>query len=128
MLDTELKGKSSLELCRYLGQSVEKDIKQRNLLKRDVARQAHITEVTLHRICTGQNVKLDSVIRVLQVIDRDTALQALITPLPPQPMSMYKEMLKERKRRSSGRRVVKTQSSRTNKKPVTALDIRKMCE
>lgn len=86
----------SNEVIKLLGQSISTDIKQKHLKKKDVAQAACITEVTLHRICVGENVKLESVIKVLQVINRTSTLTALINPLPVEPMSLYPQMVKER--------------------------------
>ena len=138
MLYSELMKSSALDLCLSLGKSIEIDIKQKHLKKRDVAKEAGITEVTLHRICTGQNVKLESVISVLKVINRYYALQGMVTPSPVEPMSLYDDMVKERNKRqkNQSKKIVASYSSSgvmqiNSEKPqktVTAADIRRMCE
>lgn len=79
---------SSNNVLQLLGQSIATDIKQ-HLLRKDVAKMANVTEVTLRRICEGDNVKLESVIKMLQVLKRESALTALINPAPVNPMSLY---------------------------------------
>ncbi len=125
MLYSEIEKSSSLDLCRSLGRSIETDIKRKHLKKKDVAKAAGINEMTLHRICTGQNVKLDSVIRVLRVVNRSTALIGLVTPSPVEPMSLYNEMLKERKERlkKGG-----SQASSRASGSVTPRDVMRLCE
>lgn len=139
MLYSEIEKSSSLDLCRSLGRSIETDIKRKHLKKKDVAKAAGINEMTLHRICTGQNVKLDNVIRVLRVINRSTALIGLVTPSPVEPMSLYNEMLKERKERqkkAASRRGVRgrtqpsagSQTSSRASGSVTSRDVMRLCE
>ncbi len=136
MLYSEIEKSSSLDLCRSLGRSIETDIKRKHLKKKDVAKAAGINEMTLHRICTGQNVKLDSVIRVLRVVNRSTALIGLVTPSPVEPMSLYNEMLKERKDRlkkaAAGRGRTQTsagsQTSSRASGSVTSRDVMRLCE
>lgn len=90
---------NSENVLQLLGKSIATDIKQKHLLRKDVAKKANVTEVTLRRICEGENVKLESVIKVLQVLNRDSALTALINPSPVNPMSLYPQMVKERNQR-----------------------------
>jgi len=128
MLYSELTNNTPQKMCALIGQSIETDIKQKHLKKKDVAAQAGITTMTLHRICTGENVKLENVISVMQVINRFSALQAMVTPLPVEPMSLYKEMVAERNARlmESGNR-----KARKPKEPVhhvTAADIARLCQ
>lgn len=139
MLYSEIEKSSSLDLCRSLGRSIETDIKRKHLKKKDVAKAAGINEMTLHRICTGQNVKLDSVIRVLKVVNRSTALIGMVTPSPVEPMSLYNEMLKERKerlkktasRRGGRDRTQPSAGSQTSSRAsgsVTSRDVMRLCE
>lgn len=51
---------TSTDILHLLGQSIATDIKQQHLLRKDVAKKANVTEVTLRRICEGDNVKLES--------------------------------------------------------------------
>lgn len=128
---------SSSDLVKMLGDSISTDIRQKNLLRKDVAKRANVTEVTLRRICEGQNVKLDSVIRVLQVLNRESALTALINPSPVNPMSLYPQMVKERNKRmkikqEKAEEIIVTLSDKIQRpkkeRRVTAVDIRKLCE
>ena len=98
---------------------------------------ANVTEVTLRRICVGDNVKLESVIKVLQVLKREVALTALINPAPVNPMSLYPQMVKERNQRlkkqkkdSEYKVVTLADKNEIPKKEriVTASDIRKLCQ
>ena len=128
---------SSNNVLQLLGQSIATDIKQQHLLRKDVAKMANVTEVTLRRICEGDNVKLESVIKVLQVLKREAALTALINPAPVNPMSLYPQMVKERNQRlkkqkkdSEYKVVTLADKNEIPKKErrVTALDIRKLCQ
>lgn len=127
----------STDILHLLGQSIATDIKQQHLLRKDVAKKANVTEVTLRRICEGDNVKLESVIKVLQALNRDTALTALINPSPVNPMFLYPQMVKERnkrikKQKSEAKDVTVTVYEKVTlpkkEKIVTASDIRKLCE
>lgn len=120
---------NSDSILQLLGKSISIDIKQQHLLRKDVAKKANITEVTLRRICEGDNVKLESVIKVLKVLNRESALTALINPSPVTPMSLYPQMVKERNQKIKKQTIkINNNSSHEKKLDVTASDIRKLCE
>ncbi|MCR4899775.1 MAG: helix-turn-helix domain-containing protein [Treponema sp.] len=129
MTYSNIKNKSSLDLCLSLGQSIDTDIKQKHLPKQEVAQRAGITVGTLNRICEGKNVKLQSVIKVLKVVNRDSALMALVTPSPVEPISLYDDMVSEIRLRKGLASIKGRRSSerRENRRPVTAQDVRNMC-
>lgn len=72
-----------------------------------VAEQAGIAKRSLERMEAGQTTQLDTLIRVLRVLDAASELDSLIPAAEPRPMDLLQRKGK-RRQRASGRRAAKT--------------------
>lgn len=93
----EIKKYPICDLLKALGQTIQKDIKQKGFHKKDLCRICGISTMTFYRLCNGENVSLDALFRVLKAIDRYDTLELLLTPLPPPPIDLYYKMKKTKR-------------------------------
>lgn len=100
MLYNDIKKLSASDLCLNIGQTIEKDIKTRKLKKQNVAREAGITSMSLYRLCKGQNSSLETLIKVLKVIDRLDIIDLMLTPSKPNPIDFYSSFKKQKKNKA----------------------------
>ena len=87
------------DLLKVLGQTIENDIKNKHLHKKDICRMSGVSAMTLYRLCSGENVSLDILFRVLKAVGRYDTLDLLLTPTKPSPMDLYYKMKKRTRKR-----------------------------
>lgn len=73
----------------------------RNITQRDLASDAAISLATLKRLEAGENVSLDTLIRVLDALGLEERLDVLTPPADVRPVDRVRLAGKERKRASS---------------------------
>jgi len=107
---------SSRDLCFLLGNAISEDIKNKKIKKGEIAKKAGITPMSLYRLCKGENSSVETLFKVLKATGKLSAIDALITASPPDPMSFYKKFKKKKNKKIS------------DEKTVTREDIKKIIE
>lgn len=72
----------------------------RNLTQRQLAQDAGLSLNTLRRLEAGENVSLDTLIRVLEVLDLADRLEVLTPPLDVRPVDRVRMTTKAERRRA----------------------------
>ena len=100
MLYSDIEKLSSKDLCLHIGNAIKEDIKTKKLKKGIVAKNAGITTMSLYRLCNGENSSVETLLKVLKAIGKFDAIDALVTPCPPEPMSFYKNFKKQKNKKA----------------------------
>lgn len=74
----------------------------RNLTQRQLADAAAVSINTLRRLEAGENVSLDTLIRVMEALDLDDRLEALAPPADVRPVDRVRTAAASERRRATG--------------------------
>ncbi len=101
MLYSDIQALSIHSLIAEIGETIETDIKTKHLKKQDVAKMAGINYMSLYRLLNGENYSIDSLLKVLKVLEKYDAIDSLITPIPINPIDLYPKLKKGKKKQNN---------------------------
>ena len=85
-----------------IGRRIARHRLDRQLTQAEMAEQAGVSKRTVERVEAGASAQLQTIIRMLRVLDLLSGLDTLIPEAGPRPMDLLRLKGKERKRASSG--------------------------
>lgn len=95
MLYDEIRALSIKSISQEIGKTLKKDIKTKHLSKSFVAKKAGITNMSLYRLLKGENCSIDTLLRVLKVLEKYDAIDSLLTAIPVNPIDLYSKIKKK---------------------------------
>lgn len=106
MLYNEIQKLSINDLIIEIGKTIEADIKTKHLKKSDVAKRAGINYMSLYRLLNGENYSIDTLLKVLKVLEKFDAIDCLVTQIPVNPIDLYSKFKKRKIAKGSNAQIM----------------------
>lgn len=106
MLYNEIQKLSINALIIEIGKTIEADIKTKHLKKSDVAKMAGINYMSLYRLLNGENYSIDTLLKVLKVLEKFDAIDCLVTQIPVNPIDLYSKFKKRKRATGSNAQII----------------------
>lgn len=110
MLYNEIQTLSIKSISQEIGKTLEKDIKTKHLTKTFVVKKAGITNMSLYRLLKGENCSIDTLLRVLKVLEKYEAIDSLVTAIPVNPIDLYSKIKKKQANKTKTEDIVDSEA------------------